>query len=940
MEPFHYKQPSGVEEDDGDDYDGDIKADGTAAESSKDGRKGVINRVNRACNNCRRMKMRCVGAEDPPCKRCRNGGLKCIMEKPGRGGPDAAGGEDRIRSLESQVMSMQNTLSDLVQTLRANLEQPPHRASPTAPFFPPPPPPQTLNPSTSLHYSPSGVTPPFHASVSTISPYATQLAGSADAYGSPAHAPKALRPAWPSVPRQEVHMSLPPSRAGSEAPADILAADEIVNPLGTMSNMAGLAEAAVKLAREREASTSETPDEHGRAAQHDGTAKRDAAGEAGAPVKRARFNSVPHAVVESPQSVSTGKGRSRSKKTHVHAYPDAVTEGFVSEEEGRELMRIFYAGSSNFIPCFDPTFDTWEALRVRSPFSITAIIMVGARVRDGGGPISEVQRLCLEHAQRIAVGTLFNPVPRIEAVQAMILLAAFSENGWLPGGHAVRMAIDMGVNKSFQLLLRTGMGKGKTPEELEEERHLVVHSRAWFCLYLMEHQMAYGMGRPAILREDEAIHQCRRLLDHPLSITSDARLVSTVELTALRAPLHIELTAAPDQPIDLNTLKRLKNANDDFNAWQIFWDRVLSERFGKGKGDFFRESLVIQRQYAECVRRDGASTSGRGEAELASRLTPRLFVNSQLLRGIREPSDVVNMPEEKRALAIRAMRNAQHCIEICLRGENYRNGLQYAVHYTHVCAAFAASFLIRIARLFPQELNLKKTARDVEELASVLSQIPAGRYARSLRLILRRARRAKVIPAPSNVNSPTRGAVGLPHTPGAGAGAFSPSQLVNPSYLPTPTATGSGSGSGGRAPPPPAVAAHQGLVAAGIAALQSQPQPQTQAQPSAALAALSPGTLLLSATQMMHDSPSSSGGHELSEFDLLFAQENLERAGLQLGEGDALPLFLDGHSLGGTTGPHDAPFVGLENWFLPVELDGRLARAEDSTGTGQADVWW
>ena len=46
--------------------------------------------------------------------------------------------------------------------------------------------------------------------------------------------------------------------------------------------------------------------------------------------------------------------------------------------------------------------------------------------------------------------------------------------------------------------------------------------------------MAYGMGRPAILREDETIHQCRRLLEHPLSIISDARLVSTVELMALR----------------------------------------------------------------------------------------------------------------------------------------------------------------------------------------------------------------------------------------------------------------------------------------------------------------------------------------------------------------------------------------------------------------------
>jgi hypothetical protein len=96
------------------------------------------------------------------------------------------------------------------------------------------------------------------------------------------------------------------------------------------------------------------------------------------------------------------------------------------------------------------------------------------------------------------------------------------------------------------------------------------------------------------------------------------------------------------------------------------------------------------------------------------------------------------MTDEKRTLALRAMKNAQHCLEICLKGDNYRNGLRYAVHYTReqhalpkgpqkaystdVCAAFAASFLIRIARLFPQELNLKKTAKDVEELARVLSE--------------------------------------------------------------------------------------------------------------------------------------------------------------------------------------------------------------------------
>ncbi|OWZ63172.1 hypothetical protein AYX14_03309 [Cryptococcus neoformans] len=963
---------------------------GKGKDDGKDGKekRGTINRVNRACNNCRRMKMRCVGADEPPCKRCRNSGLECIMEKPGKStsGGESGVGEDRIRSLESQVSSIQNTLSDLVTTLRAGISSgasntsghTPAGVSTTTPDYAPPMggihipgtvsglvlnssvspsiPTGTVDPTAHFRHSSVG-TPastymgpptstgfvhsqnpadPFrpYTSNTRVQPigmtHTTQNSGSP----APSRFPAALEEAsrrqnvsaipsnnsgWqsPARPRNEGpkhptrHMSLPPSRAGSMGPPDIFGPEEIINPLGEMSNMAGLVEAAVERAREEQAAQSKAP-----TPADPGSGKRGATDMERGPSlddnegssKKARLASPPPSppplgptVIETqnlpPRAILPGLWPI-PKRLHQHAYPDVVTAGYVSEAEGRELMKVFYSGSSNFIPCYDPALDTWESLRVRSPFSITAIVWVGARVRDGGGPHSEVQKTCLAHAERLAKGTLFHPVHRIEAVQSMILVSAFQDNGWLPGGHAVRMAIDMGINRSFIHLLRTGMGKGKSKEELEQERTLVVHSRVWFGLYLMEHQMAYGSGRPAIIREDETIHQCRRLLDHPLSITSDARLVSTVELTALRSPLHIELTAAPDLPIAESTLRRLKQANQDFDAWERYWDRVLTDRFSKSKGDFFRESLIIQRQYAE------------------------LFVNSQLLRGIKEPSDVVGMPEEKRALAIRAMRNAQKCLDICLHGENYRNGLRYAVHYTHVCAAFAASFLIRIARLFPYELNLKKTAKDIEELACILSEIPAGRYARSLRLILRKARRQKVIPAPSVISSPNRLTVplpgGLPGKAGDAAGAsgipaFSPSQLVNPSFYPA-------------ASPATSIAAGTNVNAAA----HISPNP----------------SMLLNATnQIINDSPSSV---ELFEFDSMFAHETMEKAGIPLGENDQLPLFLDGQSLGGSAAPTDtAPYVGLEQFFMPQDVDSRLVdpslRTEDQQAQSSGmpmDVWW
>lgn len=101
--------------------------------------------------------------------------------------------------------------------------------------------------------------------------------------------------------------------------------------------------------------------------------------------------------------------------------------------------------------------------------------MVAARVRDGGGELtakpissrltiveqaSETYNRILEEVQAISCATLFAPVISNEAVQAMsyvdlfrhflrsltsipVLVSGWSDNGWLSGGHAVRMAMEL-----------------------------------------------------------------------------------------------------------------------------------------------------------------------------------------------------------------------------------------------------------------------------------------------------------------------------------------------------------------------------------------------------------------------------------------------------------------------------------------------------------------
>ena len=99
--------------------------------------------------------------------------------------------------------------------------------------------------------------------------------------------------------------------------------------------------------------------------------------------------------------------------------------------------------------------------------------------------------------------------------------------------------------------------------------------------------------------------------------------------------------------------------------------------------------------------------------------------------------------------------------------------LRYAVHDSLVTAAFSGLFLLKMANLFPGELDLNVIAVQVEQLANLLSEVAAERYALTLRLMLANLRRK----------------VGMTSTPMAGgemmAGPPAP-PFTDPSLVPAP----------------------------------------------------------------------------------------------------------------------------------------------------------
>jgi hypothetical protein len=142
------------------------------------------------------------------------------------------------------------------------------------------------------------------------------------------------------------------------------------------------------------------------------------------------------------------------------------------------------------------------------------------------------------------------------------------------------------------------MNNARTKAELKDKdnQDLVIACRTWFCLYLFEHQyvstisgsscscsvstrrLSYGTGRPAVLKNDESIKDCRYLLNHPFAIEDDMRLVSTVELVAIRERVHNFLSPL-EGAIKPEHYEELNRADIDFRNWYATWDEAFSTKY-------------------------------------------------------------------------------------------------------------------------------------------------------------------------------------------------------------------------------------------------------------------------------------------------------------------------------------------------------------------------
>ncbi|KAF5393330.1 hypothetical protein D9757_000582 [Collybiopsis confluens] len=457
-------------------------------------------------------------------------------------------------------------------------------------------------------------------------------------------------------------------------------------------------------------------------------------------------NAAAEAAAVPSTSAPRVKKRKRAEPIPRNAFPHVVDKGLVADSEARELYNIFFAGCHLFIPVFDPSYDTYESLMERTPWTFDAILAVAGKIRSGNGPLSPTFYKCLEEAQGIARSSLFGPVVRKEAVQGMLLLAAWSTNGWLPSGHAMRMALDLGLHRALEKLADDA-GKQRTQDE---ERDLVVSARIWLCLYWFDHQMSLGTGRPIVLRDENSIRHCRLLLSHSMASPTDVRLISQVELIAQKTQIY-ETLAPMNGQVNHNTLAFIRRATVALEKWYTECDEL--HRQTMDENSLLRKILAGELHYA------------------------KLWLVCVALRGVSWDK----MPFEQRELAFQAKDAASSCLDIFLSSPEYRAALRYAVHDSLVTAAFSGLFLLKMASLFPAELDLGLITVQVEQLSQLLSDVAAERYALTLRIMLANLRRKVGLGSGIQTPIPHMG----PPPPGFAEMVVTPTSYIDPN-LPAP----------------------------------------------------------------------------------------------------------------------------------------------------------
>ncbi|KAF1833505.1 hypothetical protein BDW02DRAFT_589605 [Decorospora gaudefroyi] len=279
--------------------------------------------------------------------------------------------------------------------------------------------------------------------------------------------------------------------------------------------------------------------------------------------------------------------------------PSAVDAGFITWDQAERWFQSFFSGSQYLVPIFCEKHDDIASVSSRSAILFDAIVSIGCRAEEGFNTsvYRQLQARVRDHITNLLINT---NSPAVEDIQAIALVAAYSENGFVLVATALRFAMQLGLPLAVDRLV----AKGNTRSRLitTDEQELYRLSRIWHGICNLELFFSLDGGKLPGLTLHTSPRKIRSLLAHPERTAVDIRLLSQVELNVIRAEAYTKIMGGssnfPTQNSDDQLQSTLDDASVELSLWLEEWTNIALTEPARYQRAVAIQNLHIQREWA------------------------------------------------------------------------------------------------------------------------------------------------------------------------------------------------------------------------------------------------------------------------------------------------------------------------------------------------------
>ena len=259
--------------------------------------------------------------------------------------------------------------------------------------------------------------------------------------------------------------------------------------------------------------------------------------------------------------------------------PNFAVQGLISSEQASLFFDAFFQGCDRYVPIFDPSHDTFESIGSRSALLFNAIVTIGCGVLSDAD--SELCHRLNFHLKRVLNLVIVSPDhASLETVQALLVIACYVAERSLLLAFATRMGLALGLPDAFENLRRRLVARSVSFENQRSNAHdetdamLMRRTRTWFQLMVLEQILHVDAGNLRGFQLKGEPRRCRILLNKPFTHVLDLRLLSQVELNALRGQVHDRMSST--QHLDEeDVMDILNDIQVDIDVWYNDWKNVM-----------------------------------------------------------------------------------------------------------------------------------------------------------------------------------------------------------------------------------------------------------------------------------------------------------------------------------------------------------------------------